>query len=150
MGSRPQKFRWLLLLSNAAAFALFVSLRDPPPAEYLAALDSAQRTGGLLLNSGIDAMLACRNLYSWSPWHGGETFAVKAYIVANAPALAFSALVDTVGRIGATGIFSACRWSWIVAGFFLVAASVQWWSIGALIEYLVRRHSLHRARQQRS
>ena len=85
------------------------------------------------LVSGIDGMLACRNLYSWSDWHGGEAIGVKMLEVANLPALMATVIVSIVAsRLGST--ISACGWSWVLAGVFLVFASAQWWPLGRAID----------------
>jgi hypothetical protein len=77
------RFRRILPIANAIGCLLFVVLREPTPRAYLAELDEVHRTGGVLLNSGILGMLACRTLHSWSEWHGGEALGVKVLEAAN-------------------------------------------------------------------
>jgi hypothetical protein len=131
------RFRWLLLASNAVACVFFVVVREPPAPEYLAEWESAHRTGGIFLNSAVDGMVACRPLYSWSDWHGGEALWVKSLEVANMPALALAGVFGAAGELGVARMFPICTWSWILGGVFLVAASVQWWLAGVVIDNVV-------------
>jgi hypothetical protein len=87
----------------------------------------------------VDGTLACRHLYSWSEWHGGERLAVKVLEVVNAPALAITAVVAIAGELGVARLFSACSWSWLLGGMFMIAASIQWWLAGIVIEIATRR-----------
>ncbi len=130
--SRGRRYRlpWALVLINGAACASFVVLREPASSEYLAEVDAVRRTGGVHLNSAIDGTLACRHLYSWSEWHGGEVLGVKLLEVANAPALAVTGVFDAAGTLGVARAFSLCTWSWLLAAVILVAASIQWWLVG--------------------
>lgn len=131
------------MASNAVACALFVIVRGPAASTYLAEVDDARHTGGIVLISGIDGTLACRYLYSWSDWHGGEALGVKILEVVNAPALVVTAICSFVGEVGAARAFSACIWSWLLAGVFIVAASVQWWLLGILIGSCFQRFRPH-------
>ncbi len=56
------RYRWLLPALNLTGCALFVMLRPPVPAEYLAEVDAVRRTGGLVINSSVSGMVACRQL----------------------------------------------------------------------------------------
>jgi hypothetical protein len=135
---RKATLPWVLLVANAAACALFL-LREPAPQEYLAEVDAARRNGGMYLVSGIDGTLACRQIYSWSEWHGGETLGVKVLEVANLPALVVTGVVAFVGELGVARVLTACTWSWLLAAVFIAAASLQWWIVGVLIAALARR-----------
>lgn len=139
MTLRRLRIPWVLVLSNAAACALFVILREPASPEYLAEVDAARQRGGMFSINTIDGTLACRNLYSWSEWHGGERFAVKALEMANAPALVTTGVFAFTGELGVARAFSACTWSWLLAGVFIVAASVQWWLVGIALQSALRR-----------
>jgi hypothetical protein len=128
------------VLTNAAACLLFVVLRPPAPAEYLAEVDAARQAGGGMSTvNTVDGTLACRQLYSWSEWHGGERLPVKVLEVANAPALAVTAVFAAAGKLGVARLFSACSWSWLLGGVFMIAASIQWWLAGIVIEIAARR-----------
>ena len=66
---------------------------------------------------------------------GGEAFAVKVLEVANTPALVITALYAAAGELGVASMFSACSWSWLLAGVFIVAASIQSSSVGIVIRF---------------
>jgi hypothetical protein len=85
IATRP---RWTLVLGNLAACALFVILRPPASPDYIADVAAARAESVFVINSGISGMVACRLLYPWSQWHGGEALGVKVLEVANAPAVA--------------------------------------------------------------
>lgn len=138
--------RWALVLANLAACALFVALRPPASPDYIADVAAARASGGFAINSGISGMVACRLVYPWSEWHGGEALGVKLLEVANAPAVAVTMGVTIVGEMGLARQFSVCGWSWLLAGVFVGASSVQWWIVGAAVEWVVRRVKLLRAR----
>ena len=94
----------VLTVANAAACLLFVLLREPVAADCLAELDAVQRRGGMVVNSGISGMVACRDLYPWSEWHGGEALGVKILEAANLPAVIVTAVVHLGGTVaGAIG-----------------------------------------------
>jgi hypothetical protein len=79
--------------------------------------------------------LACRPLYGWSTFRGGEEIGVAALEVANLPSLVVTAIAGGFGEVsGLARLTSACRWSWLLAALFIVLASVQWWCIGAAID----------------
>jgi hypothetical protein len=120
--TRP-RCRWLLPVLNLAGCALFVVLRPPVPADYLARLDEAHRAGGFLLTSTVSGMVACRLLHPWDEWHGGEAVGVKVLEVVNAPAVAMTVGTKLAGEIGPARRLSACTWSWVLAVVFAVAAS---------------------------
>lgn len=137
------RYRWLLPALNLTGCALFVMLRPPVPAEYLAEVDAVRRTGGLVINSSVSGMVACRQLYPWDEWHGGEAAGVKLLEVVNAPAVAVT--VGTTVLAGETGLarrLSACAWSWVLATVFAVTASAQWWLAGIAIDAI--RHQRRR------
>ena len=140
-----RRFRWLLPALNLAGCALFVVLRAPAPADYLARLDEAHRTGGFLLTSTVSGMVACRLLHPWDEWHGGEAVGVKLLEVVNAPAVAMTVGTRVAGEIGLARRLSACAWSWVLAAVFAVTASAQWWLIGTAVD--VARHRLRRSRR---
>jgi hypothetical protein len=133
----------LLPLTNVAACVLFIVLREPVPSAYLVPVDEARRQGGLYVVSGIDGMLACRNLYSWSDWHGGEALGVKVLEVANLPALVLTVIAAAFSGdlFGLGRSLSACHWSWVLASLFLLLASFQWWLIGSLGDRALLRRS---------
>jgi hypothetical protein len=134
------RLRRVLPLANALACVLFVVLREPAPVAYLAEVDEARRNGGMLFNSAITGILACRNLYPWSEWHGGEALGVKIVEIANLPALIPTAIAHVLGEVlGIARLMSTCRWSWILAVGFFLLASTQWWLIGTALDRLIRR-----------
>jgi hypothetical protein len=139
------RYRWLLPAINLAGCALFVALRPPAPAEYLTELDEARRAGGFVLSSTVSGMVACRPLYPWNEWHGGEASSVKLVEIANAPALAMTVGIWLVGEISFARGSPACAWSWVLAAVFAVAASAQWWLIGMAVD--AARHRLRRGRR---
>jgi hypothetical protein len=138
-------YRRLLPAANLIACVLFVVLRAPAPAEYLAEVDDARRAGGIFINSGIVGTLACRMLHSWSSWHGGEALGVKILEVANLPALVVTAGAHVLGEVTVARVMSACGWSWLLAGVFMLVASVQWWLVGLALDHR-RRRSQQRSR----
>jgi hypothetical protein len=129
-----------LLCSHLVACGLFLLFRTPVPAEWQATLDRERaeaRTRTGMSMSMTDAYLghvACRQLRSWSTWHGGgEALGVKALEVLNLPAavptVITAALVDDSllhYRL------SFCRSSWLDAGIFLFFSSIQWLVVGLL------------------
>jgi hypothetical protein len=121
---------------NAVMCALFVLLREPAD---LSATDEVRQSGGMSFTSGIIGTVACRTLYSWSEFHGGEAAGVKILEVANAPALAVTAAAHVIGEFSLARTMSACRWSWLLAGVFLTLASIQWWLLGVVIDRAWRR-----------
>jgi hypothetical protein len=123
--------RRALPIANLVACALFVVLREPAD---LSAADKDRLEGGMSFTSGIVGTLACRTLYSWSAWHGGEALGVKILEVMNAPALAATAAAHVIGEMTVARTISACRWSWVLAGAFLPVASIQWWLLGFVVE----------------
>jgi hypothetical protein len=123
-------------MANLVACALFVVLREPAD---LSAADADRRTGGMSFTSGIAGTLACRTLYSWSEWHGGEATGVKMLEVLNAPALGVTAVAHVVGEMTVARTMSACRWSWALTAVFLLIASIQWWLVGFVVERGWRR-----------
>jgi hypothetical protein len=133
------RLRRLLPIANALACMLFVVLREPAAA-YLAEVDEARRNGGVFFNSAITGTLACRNLYPWSEWHGGEALGVKLLEIANLPALISTAIADLLVEVfGVARLMSACQWSWILAAGFVLVASTQWWLLGKALDRLVAR-----------
>ena len=136
IATRP---RWTLVLGNLAACALFVMLRPPASPDYIADVAAARAESAFVINSGISGMVACRLLYPWSRWHGGEALGVKVLEVANAPAVAVTVAGALVGELGLARQFSVCGWSWLLAGVFVTTSSVQWWMVGAAAEHVMRR-----------
>lgn len=129
------RFQRLLPAANLISCALFVLLRERAPAGYLAEVDEARLSGGMFLNSAITGTLACRNLYPWSEWHGGESLGVKILEVANLPAVISTAIMHLVAEvIGVARLMPACQWSWVLAGGFLLVASTQWWLLGKALD----------------
>jgi hypothetical protein len=107
---------------------------------YLTEVDEARRNGGIFFNSAITGTLACRNLYPWSEWHGGEALGVKILEIANLPALTATAIAHFLGEVfGIARLMSACQWSWILAVGFVLVASAQWWLFGIALEALIAR-----------
>jgi hypothetical protein len=129
----------LLPAANVIACVLFVLLRAPASIEYLDEVDGARRSGGLFVNSGIVGTLACRTLHSWSVWHGGEALGVKILEAANLPALGVTAGAALLGEFSVARLMSACRWSWLLAGVFVLVASAQWWLLGLALDRGLRR-----------
>jgi hypothetical protein len=126
---------YVLAAAHLAGCVLFVLLREPVHPLYLAEVDKARQDGGMYLTSGIDGTIACRNLYSWSEWHGGEALGVKVLEVANLPVLVFSVFAGAAGDISGIGRgMSACNWSWVVAFLFVALSTGQWLLVGWLIE----------------
>jgi hypothetical protein len=131
--------RLLLPVANLVASLLFVALREPARAGYLAELDAARRVGGWYMESGVDGMVACRELNSWSSFHGGESPAVMVLEAVNLPALVATGMSSIALDAGLAvadreGAYSSCALSWIMAGAFLVFASGQWYLVGWLLE----------------
>jgi hypothetical protein len=134
------RLRRVLPIANALACVLFVVLREPAPAAYLAEVDEARRNGGMFFNSAITGTLACRNLYPWSEWHGGEALGVKILEIANLPALILTAIAHLLGEVlGIARLMLACQWSWILAVGFVLVASAQWWLVGTAVDRLKAR-----------
>jgi hypothetical protein len=134
-------FKKILPAANIVACSLFLLLRAPAPIEYLTEVDEARQRGAVVRVGGIVGTLACRNLYSWSEWHGGEALGVKVLEVINLPALVSTAAVGLIGEFGLARTSSACRWSWLLAGVFVLIASAQWWLLGFVIDRHRRRLS---------
>ena len=123
---------------------MFVALREPPAAPYLAEMDAARQSGGILIDDSIWGMLACRTLGNWGPIHGGESLGVAVLEVLNLPSLLLTAFAAIfVDVFGASRITSACAWSWLVAGVFMMLASAQWWMIGHAIDRRGGRINIH-------
>jgi hypothetical protein len=129
----------VLPAANAVACLLFVLLRQPISGEYLAEREAVHRRGGLYLQSGLNGTIACRSLYSWSEWHGGEAAAVKILETVNLPALLVAGVTDTVGLLGVAPLMSFCAWSWALASVFLAVSSVQWLLVGAAVDAAIGR-----------
>ena len=93
--------------------------------------------GGFVINSAVSGMIACRALYPWDEWHGGEALGVKILEVVNAPA---ASVVVGLELISLGGYWlPACQWSWILAAVFLTLSSTQWWLIGLAADAARRR-----------
>lgn len=128
-------FRRALPIANLVACLLFVVLREPTPVWHLQELDDVRQRGGVLIDDSALGTLACRTLYSWSTFHGGEALGVAALEVLNLPGLVLTAIAGVFGdACGVARLTSACRWSWLLAGMFIALASVQWWLVGATID----------------
>jgi hypothetical protein len=128
-------FRRTLPLTNFVACLLFVWLREPANPWYLRELDRARQRGAMFDVDDIWGTLACRTLNNWGPIHGGEALGVAVLEVLNLPSLlltGFIAVITDASR--AARITSACQWSWLLAGVFIVIASAQWWFIGRSID----------------
>src|SRR4029079_2479104 len=128
-------FRRTLPLANLVACLLFVWLQKPAHPFYLQELDQARQRGATVFYDDIWGMLACRTLNNWGPIHGGEDLGVAVLEVLNLPSLlltGFIAVITDASR--AARITSACQWSWLLAGVFIVIASAQWWFIGRSID----------------
>ena len=134
------RLRRVLPIANVLACVLFVVLREPAPAAYLAEVDEARSSGGAFLTSAITGTLACRNLYPWSEWHGGEALGVKILEITNLPALIATAIAHLLGEVfGIARLMSACQWSWILAVGFVLVSSAQWWLVGTALDRLIAR-----------
>ncbi|MGH9311843.1 MAG: hypothetical protein ACRD1S_01470 [Vicinamibacterales bacterium] len=121
--------------ANLAACVLFVLLREPAHPGYLADVDEARQAGGVFSISGIDGTIACRNLRSWSEWHGGEALGVKFLEVANLAPLLLTGIANVAAEIlGVARRLSACGWSWALAVLFVALSTTQWLLVGRLIE----------------
>jgi hypothetical protein len=134
-------FRRILPAANVVACLLFVLLRAPAPIAYLTEIDEARQRGAVVDAGEIVGTLACRNLYSWSEWHGGEALGVKVLEVIDLPALVLTAAVGLIGEFALARMFSACRWSWLLAGIFVLVSTAQWWLLGFVIDRHRRRSS---------
>jgi hypothetical protein len=146
-------FKRLLPLANAGACLLFVLLREPAPPDYLAKVEHAghggdisevsggvsEVRGGIYEVSGLAGTIACRNLYAWSEWHGGEALGVKILEAINLPAVVFTAVESVLGEVELSKTMSACRWSWVLGAVFLVASTLQWWILGTWLDLGLRR-----------
>lgn len=127
---------YVLAAANLAGCVLFVVLRQPAPAGYLADVDAARQAGGVFSVSGIDGTIACRLVHSWSEWHGGERLGVKILEAANLPALFAMGVAHLAAEIfGIARRLSACGWSWVLAFLFLALSSLQWLFLGGLADY---------------
>jgi hypothetical protein len=127
-------FRRTLPIANLAACLLFVLLREPD-SWYLAELDRARQEGSVFMDDGVWGTLACRTLNNWGPVHGGEAIGVAALEVLNLPSLFLTGIAGLFGDVfGGARITSACRWSWLLAGVFIVLASTQWWFVGRALD----------------
>ncbi len=133
-------FRRALPIVNLVACLMFVLLRAPTPQWHLAEIDKERQRGGVLIDDSAWGTLACRTLYAWSAFHGGERTDVAALEVANLPGLFLTAVAGSFGEaFGLARLMSACRWSWLLAGVFIVLASGQWALIGIAIDRFASR-----------
>jgi hypothetical protein len=126
---------------NLIACAVFFIVR-PPATDLIEERERAQRLGSLTLSSSDPYMLiAERPLRQWNEWHGGESTWVKIIEVLDGPALiATKAIGDGWATSHAfSGTPTYGRESWVRAYVFVVASSVQWLLMGALIVPLIRR-----------
>jgi hypothetical protein len=126
---------------NLIVCAVFLTVRAPATA-LIEEREHAQQLGAFTLSSSDPYMLiAERPLRQWNEWHGGEATWVKVIEVLDGPALIAT---KTIGdRWAANHAFSGTpsyrHESWTRAYVFVVASSVQWLLIGALIARLSRR-----------
>ena len=128
-------FRKRLPLANLIACLLFVWLREPASPWYLRELDQARLRGAMFDVDDIWGTLACRTLNNWGPIHGGEALGVAVLEVLNLPSLLLTGFIAVITEgSSAARLTSACRWSWLLAGVFVVLASAQWWVIGRSID----------------
>lgn len=121
-----------LALLNITGCVLFVLSR--PPLEG--------NTSGVVSAAGdVDyQVVACRRLDFWERGSTGEPVWLKAFVTANIfPVILVVFFRMLLGYLpGFTGL-SLCARSWIIAVAFLVAATVQWYSVGAIVEDRFRR-----------
>jgi hypothetical protein len=132
------------LLLNLVACLTFLTIREPAK-ELIAGREHAQQLGTLTVSSGDPYMLiAERPLRQWNEWHGGEVLWIKVVEVLNGPALvATKALGDRWTASHAfRGVPTYGRDSWIRAYAFLIASSLQWLVVGALIGVIVKRREI--------
>ena len=129
----------LLPLANAIGCLLFLLLREPAPPQNLALIDNARRNGGLYAMDQTVGTVACRELNSWSEWHGGEALGVKILEAINLPVVLVTAVQSVLGEVELSKTMSACRWSWVLGAVFLVASTLQWWILGTWLDLGLRR-----------
>jgi hypothetical protein len=133
-------FRQTLPIANLVACLFFILQREPTPLGHLAEIDKERQRGGILIDDSALGVLACRTLYAWSTFHGGEAIGVAALEVLNLPSLVLTAIAGVSGdAFGFARLTSACRWSWLLAGVFIGLASVQWWLVGTAIDRITSR-----------
>jgi hypothetical protein len=142
----PVPFRRTLPIANLVACLLFVVLREATPAWHLQEIERARQLGGVVIYDSVWGTLACRTLYSWSTFHGGEDIGVAALEVLNLPSLVLTVIGSVIGEgSGLARLTSACGWSWLLAGVFIVTASAQWWLVGTGFDrFICGRFSLSR------
>ncbi len=116
-------------------------LARPEATALIEEREREQRAGMLTLSSADPYMLiAGRPLFQWNEWHGGESTWVKAVEVIDGPAVITAKHFGD--RWAASRAFNGKRTyrreSWIRAYVFIIASSVQWLLIGALLAHLTR------------
>jgi hypothetical protein len=137
VATRP--LRWLLPAVNLTGCLLFVLQRPPVPHAYLAEIDAVRSRGGMVINSAVSGIIACRHLYPWDEWHGGEARGVKVLEIANAPATAVVIGLDFLVGSNLAKRLPVCTWTWMLAGVFVALSSAQWWVIGVTTDAGWRR-----------
>jgi hypothetical protein len=137
---------------NLAACLLFIALREPAPAVYVAELDKAREhlrrcqgvCGEWYDNTAVMGFVAGRLLYSWSDWHGGEDTWVKVLVTVNLPAVVVTLAGEFVlgghGNLSPLLRLSAVEESWVWGIVFASVASLQWWAVGRLLVAVWRNH----------
>jgi hypothetical protein len=136
-----------LLMLNLAACAAFLALR-PPAIPVLEERERMRHSPGdiFLISGDAYTFVANRPLRSWSAWHGGEEFWVKAIEVLNFPALAVGKSAGDLWSNYASprGIGSVAGDSWVRAYVYVIVSSLQWALIGAFVAPAVtRRRARH-------
>lgn len=122
----------VLALLNIAGCVLFVVSRP--------ALEG--KTNGAVSATGDVEyqVVACRRLDFWARGSTGEPTWLKAFVTANIfPVILVVFLQMLLGYLPGFNGVSLCARSWIIALAFLAASTIQWYSVGAVVEDRFRR-----------
>ena len=147
MDGAKGSLRFILPVLNALAWCAFLLLRPsvPTPELRLRDLKEAQERlepgVSIEMSSGAPyGLLACRTLYNWSEWHGGESPWVKALMVVNLPALIATAIPALVFGLLARGVVPIAVRSWLYFVLFLGFSSFMWFGVGVMLRSAWSRH----------
>ena len=135
--------RTFLVVVNLASWLLLLALREPMRPSYFAERDEWHKSGTFHFSSADPPLvIAGRPLWSWSPYHGGESLPVKALELVNLPPLVAAYFASTVFFLLGCPAYTS---SILTCGTLLVLSSAQWWLCGLGLERFRSGRTVSRA-----
>lgn len=139
---RLPKLTRTLLWVNLLLCVGFVVFFPPLPQEVLDSFEKERRAN--LSNSGISfsfvdtitGYIACRPVGAWSWMHDTASLGEKILLTADMPAVFVAMVVSVFWRSSKLSLpfgLGFCAESWLLAGVFVLASSIQWLLVGSIL-----------------